>query len=193
MSHPPRCSRNTTRRGLPLCGICATICLGWKSHGPLTRLASHPTLKSSSSPAGVGGASYARAWSSAAEARTGAQMCADDRVDCAGIVATNARYEEMGKHPALDSNATPEARELERKRAELTRLESELADRELEAATLQNELRGFEWEYFRTVGRLYAELDAVESQIANLHAHQRPNDAEAVRLAADASARATES
>lgn len=57
---------------------------------------------------------------------------------------------------------TPEEQELEKKSAELLALETELAQRELELATLRADLRAFEARYIGTVGVLYAELDEID-------------------------------
>ncbi len=60
----------------------------------------------------------------------------------------------------------PEEEELEKKKIELTGLETELAQRELDLTTLQAELHAFEREYFRLIGIRYTELDRIEDQIA---------------------------
>ncbi|MBE9256709.1 molecular chaperone DnaJ [Dolichospermum sp. LEGE 00246] len=60
----------------------------------------------------------------------------------------------------------PEDEELEKKKTELTGLETELAQRELDLTTLQAELHAFEREYFRVIGIRYTELDRIEDQIA---------------------------
>jgi hypothetical protein len=86
---------------------------------------------------------------------------------------------------------TPEDRELERKRAEVAAIEGELADRELESATLQNELRAFEARYLRVVGRLYAELDELRAQVAEARSHRNPQNRDLQQQASDARARAT--
>jgi len=88
---------------------------------------------------------------------------------------------------------TPEEQELDNKRAELAVLEAQLAEWELECATLQAALRAFEGRYLRCVGRLYAELDAIEAQIAEALARQHPNDPTTVANAAQARAQAQES
>ena len=88
---------------------------------------------------------------------------------------------------------TPEERELERKRAELTRLEGEVVQRELDLATLQAELRAFEGRYLRVVGVRYAALDEIEAQIAEAQARLNPRDPTAQRGAAQARAEAQES
>ena len=60
---------------------------------------------------------------------------------------------------------TPEQEELEKKKAELIALETELAEQELHLATFQAELNAFEKEYMRIIGVRYTELDRIEAQI----------------------------
>lgn len=67
---------------------------------------------------------------------------------------------------AIARKKTPEEEELEKKLAELTALEADLAQGELDLATLQGELQAFEREYFRVVGVRYTEIDRIEAQIA---------------------------
>lgn len=62
---------------------------------------------------------------------------------------------------------TPEDRELAAKNADLAALEIQLAQRELDVATLRVELHGFEQRYLRTVGVKFAEIDDLEAQIAS--------------------------
>ena len=62
---------------------------------------------------------------------------------------------------------TPEERELAAKNADLAALEIQLAQRELDVATLRVELHGFEQRYLRTVGVKFAEIDDLEAQIAS--------------------------
>ncbi len=88
---------------------------------------------------------------------------------------------------------TPEQRELTLKREALTYLESELAQQELELATLVAELQSFEQHYLQTVGARMAELDEIEAEIAELEAGRSPNDPDAWRQAEEARARAEES
>jgi hypothetical protein len=70
----------------------------------------------------------------------------------------------MNTHLTL--SRTAEERELEKKRAELTALETELAQRELDLATLQAEVRAFESQYLKVVAHRYAELEEIETRIA---------------------------
>lgn len=88
---------------------------------------------------------------------------------------------------------TPEEKELARKLAELTILEGELAQRELDLATLQAELHAFERRYLRIVGIRYAELDEIEAQIAEALAEASPKSSEAQERASQARAQANES
>lgn len=95
----------------------------------------------------------------------------------------------MGKSD-LTSSEMPEARELARKRAELSSLEEKLADSELELATIQGELRDFEARYIQVIGSRYAELDAIEAEIAERIAIAHPADADMAGEAARARSRA---
>lgn len=88
---------------------------------------------------------------------------------------------------------TPEEKELARKLAELTILEGELAQRELDLATLQAELHAFERRYLRIVGIRYAELDEIDAQIAEASAEASPKSSEAQERASQARAQANES
>lgn len=88
---------------------------------------------------------------------------------------------------------TPEERELSRKLSELAGLEEELAQRELDLATLQAESNAFEARYLRIVGVRYAELDDIEAQIAEAQRELNPNDSKAQEQAAQARAQAWES
>lgn len=87
----------------------------------------------------------------------------------------------------------PEVRELEKKKAELASLEARLAERELDLATLQAELRSFEGTYLRIVGARLAELDEIEAQIAEAVARNKPKDREVDERASQARAQAQES
>jgi DnaJ-domain-containing protein 1 len=93
----------------------------------------------------------------------------------------------------LVRSQTPEEKELVRKLEELTALESKLAQRELDLATLQAELHAFERMYLRIVGIRYAELDEIEAQIAETLAEASPKSSEAQERASQARAQANES
>jgi DnaJ-domain-containing protein 1 len=66
---------------------------------------------------------------------------------------------------------TPEEEEVEKKRAELAALETELAQRELDLVTLHSELHAFERKYQQMIGIRYAELDRIEAQITEYMAY----------------------
>jgi chromosome segregation ATPase len=88
---------------------------------------------------------------------------------------------------------TPEERELAKKLAELTALETELAQRELDLHTLQAEVHAFEAQYLDIIGTRYATLDDLEAQIAAAVAWATPHDPHAHTQAAQARAHAQES
>lgn len=88
---------------------------------------------------------------------------------------------------------TPEEQELSQKREELSNLQTLLAQQELNLTTLQVELHAFERRYFRVVGVLYAELDEVEAEIADLLSRSSPKDQEMRMRAAEGRDRANES
>jgi predicted nucleic acid-binding protein len=88
---------------------------------------------------------------------------------------------------------TPEEEELDRKRARLAQLQAQLAERELELATLAAELGAFERRYLRIVGLRYAQLDKLEAEIAEFFAKQKPSDREAQKRAEQAHTQARES
>lgn len=88
---------------------------------------------------------------------------------------------------------SPEERELGKKQAELANLENVLAELELELATVRSELRIFEHRYNQKVGVLYAELDALEAQIAELEFSFNPDDFAAQQSAKQAQEKAEES
>jgi DnaJ-domain-containing protein 1 len=66
---------------------------------------------------------------------------------------------------------SPEDEELQRKSAELTSLETELVQGELDLATLHAQLQSFDREYQQIIGTRYAELDRIEEQIAEYIAY----------------------
>src|SRR5262245_59807728 len=89
-------------------------------------------------------------------------------------------------HATTAADTTPEEEELNRKQAELRELQSELADRELELANLRGEIVAFERRYMHEVGRLYAQLDDLESQIADGEFRRKPSDDSARKNAENA-------
>ncbi len=97
------------------------------------------------------------------------------------------------KSVAISAHRSPEEEELDRKRVELEHLQSELAESELELATLRSELIAFERRYLEIVGSRYAELDNLEAQIAESTAQRNPADPSTRQKAESAHARARES
>jgi len=85
---------------------------------------------------------------------------------------------------------SPEEAEAENKRCEVTHLEVTLVERQLQIATLKARLQAFEHKYLRTVGVLYADLDAVEAAIAHLYATLHPQEVNAQDRYRQAEARA---
>jgi hypothetical protein len=71
-----------------------------------------------------------------------------------------------------DISSPPMGRE-----AEFEALSRELAEKELELATLENELAIFERRYAATVGVLFAELDRLDREIAREMMRLHPEDA----------------
>jgi hypothetical protein len=101
--------------------------------------------------------------------------------------------EVSGMRTASTRTQTPEEVELVRKLSVLASLETDLAERELELATLQAELHSFETKYLHKVGVLYAELDEIEARIAETLKRLSPDDPEAEERATKARARARNS
>lgn len=87
----------------------------------------------------------------------------------------------------------PEEEELKLKKQELQGLKSKLIELELQLVGLKGELSAFERLYLQRVGVLYAELDEIEAQIADLLAQRDPSNNKAQAAAKDARARAEES
>ena len=88
---------------------------------------------------------------------------------------------------------TPEEKELQKKLFELSELETELTQSELDLVTLQAELHTFESIYLHTVGVRLAELDEIEAQIAEAEACLKPKDNRRWEKATQARAQAQES
>jgi hypothetical protein len=70
----------------------------------------------------------------------------------------------------------PEEQELARLEAEHAHLQDQLASAELTLKTIKTETAKFQHRYYRTVGRLYAELDALDAELARLTLRQNPAD-----------------
>ncbi|HQZ94925.1 MAG TPA: hypothetical protein PLP21_01335 [Pyrinomonadaceae bacterium] len=87
----------------------------------------------------------------------------------------------------------PEEIELNKKRAVLERLKDRLADREEEMTDLRTELEKFEANYSMQVGRLYANLDEIEAEIAEEEYKLVPDDEEIKKKAEELRRRAEES
>lgn len=78
----------------------------------------------------------------------------------------------------LDSIRTPEEEECDRKVSELAVLENQLADAELELATLRGELKVFDGQYREMVAPLMAEMEEVREGAAEARARQRAEEEE---------------
>src|SRR5437867_12981402 len=87
----------------------------------------------------------------------------------------------------------PEEEELKLKKQELQGLESKLIELELQLVGLRGELSAFERLYLKRVGTLYAELDEIEAQIAELLGQREPGNPKAQETAREARGRAEES
>jgi hypothetical protein len=70
---------------------------------------------------------------------------------------------------------SPELEELQRKAEELSALEADLVQGELDLATTHGELQNFEHEYQQIIGTRYAELERIEIQIAEYMAYLESN------------------
>lgn len=87
----------------------------------------------------------------------------------------------------------PEEQELEHKRAELEEKRDLLADRELEMATTQSRLIAFEQVYMEKVGRLYVELDELQTELADRRLKRFPDNYQSAAAARQARGQAEES
>ena len=88
---------------------------------------------------------------------------------------------------------TPEEIELRKKQRVLERLKDRLADREEEMTDLRVQLDRFEARYKMEVGRLYADLDEIDAQIAEEEYKLVPDDEEIKKKAEELRRRAEES
>jgi hypothetical protein len=91
---------------------------------------------------------------------------------------------------ALVHTVSPEREELEEKRRQLEALNEELAQRELDLATLNIKLERFGYLYVRIVGARYAELDDLEARVAAIRARLKPDNREMAGAAQAARERA---
>ena len=73
----------------------------------------------------------------------------------------------------------PEDIELARLECEQADLAEQAASAELELETAKTETAQFQHRYYQTVGRLYAQLDELDAQIANVQVGRAPDDAAA--------------
>ena len=80
----------------------------------------------------------------------------------------------------------PEEQELVRLDAQQKELEEQLVSAELSLETTVVQTERFKRRYYQTVGRIYAQLDELDAQIANAQLKQAPNDPQ-VRAHAQAS------
>lgn len=88
---------------------------------------------------------------------------------------------------------TPEELELEKKRKVMRRLKDRLISKEEEMTEMRAELEQFEATYVMEVGRLYADLDDIEAQIAEEEVKLNPEDDQIKARADEARKRAEES
>jgi len=93
----------------------------------------------------------------------------------------------------IEQSIAPEEVELKKKTALLERLGDRLADREEEMADVRSELERFEAQYTMQVGRLYAEQDDIDAQIAEEEVKLVPDDQEIKKRAEELRRRAEES
>ena len=77
---------------------------------------------------------------------------------------------------ANPSGSTQSEQPMRYDETEFEALTRELAEKELELATLDNQLANFEKRYARTVGVLFAELDVLEANIAKEMLRLHPED-----------------
>ena len=92
-----------------------------------------------------------------------------------------------------DRLALPEEQELHRLEAEQAALEEQVAQAELALETAKTDTERFRHRYYDAVGRLYAELDELDAQLAYERMLQAPGDPVAQTEAQTAQARAEKS
>ncbi len=77
---------------------------------------------------------------------------------------------------SITKTITPEQDELKKKKKTLHKLEADLAQRELDLATLSGELKALELLYMRRVGMRLAHLDLIDARITEILARMNPDD-----------------
>lgn len=90
----------------------------------------------------------------------------------------------------LFSSEPPEQRELSQRKATVEDLNIEVAQRELDLATLRGELQAFRGEYYRRLGVLYQDKDRLSALVARLLASLEPENADRQAQALDAQSQA---
>lgn len=90
----------------------------------------------------------------------------------------------------IEKAKTPEEQELNDKVSELNSLETELAQKELDLATVMAELQALDSRYLRIVGAKFVELDNIKAEIAEILASQQPENVSAQEEAKQARERA---
>ena len=90
----------------------------------------------------------------------------------------------------LEGTRPATERDLDLKRTELAALATDLVERELALAVLDQQLVAFRSEYLRTVGKRYAALDNTYAKLAEVQAARRPDDEAAQKEASLARQRA---
>jgi hypothetical protein len=90
----------------------------------------------------------------------------------------------------LFSGETPEQRELMKRREGVDVLQTYVAQKELDFATLRGELQSFRVVYFKKLGDLYREHDALKAQIALLQAAMQSQEAGLLQAAVEAAEQA---
>lgn len=88
---------------------------------------------------------------------------------------------------------TPEEQELNRLECEQSTLEDQVSLAELTLETIKAETAQFQHHYYQSVGRLYAELDKLDAEIARAKAGAKPGDTQAQFEAESAEQRAQQS
>lgn len=87
----------------------------------------------------------------------------------------------------------PEVQELNRLEGEQITLEDQVSLAELTLETIKAETARFQHNYYQTVGRLFAELDRLDAEIARAKAGVKPDDTQAQSEAESAEQRAQQS